>query len=258
MREALEFMRLEVCLFFVLPMTMAGYFLFNATIVGEATRVALMAILAGIAVYSYNNTSDTAEDLINKKKVNAYALNWQGKAIPAIAFLAGVVVSASLSVFSLLFFSTGVLLSWVYSSAKVKRYFLIKNIYTSLGFCLVFLAGAAAEGRIDVMALPAYFFFSFIAFIASFISDWRDIVGDAAIGAHTMPVVLGEKAARATAHWLVVLSTALTFAMNTAGLLAGLPALLAADFFVFAQRPKASHASLGLFFILIMLSLAVL
>lgn len=184
----LKYIRAPLCIFCTF-MASSGYLLNNAHYNGLAFVIPASFFLCAGA-YSYNNLTDRKEDVVNRKTDNPYTYNILGKLITATSFVAGFLFCFILSHISIAVYVLAVASSIIYSKFRLKKYILIKNIYTGFGVMLAFLIGAAAS-PISNRIIAQYFFLSFFIMILSIISDMRDYKGDKLAGINTIPVRLG-------------------------------------------------------------------
>ena len=95
--------------------------------------------------------------------------------------------------------------NFFYSLLRVKKYFLVKNLYTGLGISLAFLYGALTVSKINGEIIAYYLLMSLLIFIGSVISDLRDYEGDRKTGVNTIPAVLGFGRAKKFVYVLLLL-----------------------------------------------------
>ncbi len=251
-KDFLNFIRIKICLY-VLSLGILGYLLFN-NIDEILIKVAITSFLAGVAVYSYNNLYDMEEDLENRKEINPFVRMKNSILIPWAAFFIGFVISVSFSKASIFLYSSGVLLGFIYSKHKFKRFFLIKNIYTYYGVSAIFLMGAVAKG-FSLESLYYYLIISLWVFATSIISDLRDIKGDEKINAKTIPIVIGKEKTKAVVISLILLSAFLVLYFK--GLLLSFLFLPLILFSLIRDKFNTSHGLFGLLFIILALWMVV-
>lgn len=186
--ELIGFLRPEISVFLA-STTAIGFFVFNEPSWSLVT-VTLASFFLAAHTYSFNSMMDRKEDAINKGKLNAFASGKKGVIVSFALAAAGFALIYTLGTILLALYTILLLLNIFYSAFKVKRFFLAKNIYTSL-LGAMFLMGAMAGGTVNAMMLLHSAAFSLLFLAGSIISDLRDFKGDAKIGFRTMPVVLG-------------------------------------------------------------------
>ncbi|MBU1854347.1 MAG: UbiA family prenyltransferase [Nanoarchaeota archaeon] len=238
-RNLVGFIRLKVCIF-ISTIGIIGFLLFN-NIGVKLLFVFLASFLISAGSYSLNNITDTKEDVINRKKINPFVLGKRGLILVSLFFLSGLFFSIFLSFYSIVFSLIGILTSIHYSYFKLKKYFLVKNLYTGFGISIVFLVGTSKIG-LDV--LYYYFLILFFIVIMSMISDLRDYVGDKAIGFKTLPVFLGYgRALKIVSALISIFSSSLLLFSRIIILL---PFSLAIIYSLYKNKPLVSH-TLGLY-----------
>ena len=144
MREKIKdftgFIRLKVC-FIICSIALCGYLLFNP--LGIYLFLILVSSFFGTAgAYAFNNMNDKEEDLINRKRINPFVQGKNGFLIITVCFIIAIAFSLFLPPFSMLFSFIGVASSMVYSQFKVKKYSIMKNLYTAAGVGTSFLVGS--------------------------------------------------------------------------------------------------------------------
>lgn len=204
----------------------------------------LLGVSAAIAaVYGYNTIKDGLEDRLNARE--AHVFDSHQAALVAFAAL------AAAAALSLPFFAAAAILGLLvggvlYSKFRAKRLPLIKNLLTTFGVSLVFLAGAFSTGL-----QPAAFFaapllwygltiFAFI-FVLSLLADIRDAHGDSAAHIRTLPVIFGAtRCGEIALAALVGVSTAtVVLELKPLFLLAPFAAIMA--FLIGGGKVKVAH-----------------
>lgn len=242
-KTVLEFIRFELCLFASF-IGMTSYLLFNQLSI-EVIFVIVSSFFVCASVYAYNNTCDMEEDLINRGKINPFAVN-KGLLIVGCCILIGLISSLLLSTISLSFFISSIITGIIYSSFKLKKHFLIKNLYTSLGGVQLFLIGANV---LNADIVPYCLLFSFFIFIGSLISDLRDYEGDKFSGIKTLPVVLGYQRAKIIVYLLLVVFPFFILQLGVYSFIPLITFSLIILFFLIKNKPKIAHMFNGISFI---------
>ena len=224
--DLLDFIRFRIC-FSASLSAMIGYLLFNPLDI-NLIFVFLASFFVFGAIYSYNNITDKKEDLVNRKRINPFVDN-KGLWITIGCFFFGAIFSSFLPTISILFYITLTITGIIYSFFRIKRFFLIKNLYTSLGATQVFLLGAA---NLTIDAISSYFLISALIFIGSLISDLRDYVGDKAANIKTMPVRFGYDVTKKIIYLLLILFSIFVIKTNLYDLFILLPFALLMLFFL--------------------------
>lgn len=249
-----EFIRVELCIF-AAALSAYGYLRFNE-MSPAAFFSSAAAFFACAGAYSYNNTADVREDIINRKNAaNYFALNISGRIISAALFIAGFIFSVYLSGTAVYFYIASAAAGIAYSAFRLKKYFLAKNFYAGFGIMLAFLIGAANSPATAEMAAQ-YISLSAFIFIGSVISDLRDYEGDKAAGIRTIPVVLGYSPAKNLA-FLMLCSYAI-FLMLGGAFFMLLPFLFAMSAFLYYDRADMAHLFGNISFIVLLLRVLVL
>ncbi|MFH1228847.1 MAG: UbiA family prenyltransferase [Candidatus Aenigmatarchaeota archaeon] len=138
----------------------------------------------------------------------------------------------------------GIASSLSYSCFKIKKYSLVKNLYTALGVGTAFLVGAA---YISAEVMWSYSLFFFFIMIMSLISDLRDYEGDKKSNIGTLPVSIGYENVRKILFVLLGLfSVQSIFSYK---LFAFLPFTFSMMYFLYKNRPSKAHSFGGLSFI---------
>jgi len=234
-KNLLDFLRLKIC-FYMCAMGVCGFLMFNPIDIRLAF-VALTSFFGGAGAYAYNNLTDEEEDLINRRNINPLVLNGTGKFVVFICFMLGIFFSWFLSPFSVLLSISAVFVSMSYSAFKVKRIFLLKNLYTCFSIGMLFLIGSI---NINGEVITYYMLLSFFTSIISMISDLRDYEGDKHSNFNTVPVFLGYD--RARKFIFILLLTFSTTIIIFSRLLILMPYVFFMLYFIWKDRPKLAHA----------------
>jgi len=197
---------------------------------------------------------DKEEDLINKRKISYFVLNNTGWFIIIVCFLLGFIFSLFLSIVSILFCISIITTGIIYSFFGLKKYFLVKNLYTGFGIPQLFLLGAMS---LNSQTILYYFLISIFFFTASLISDLRDYEGDRIVGIKTLPVYLGYNVTRKIIYILLIIILLLISALNLYYLFPISIFVLIIFFFIVRNNPRIAHFSskISLLFWLIWLTI---
>ncbi len=248
--DLLDFIRFRIC--FLAPfLAMTGYLLFNPLGI-ELIFVSLASFFGCVGAYSYNNITDRREDLINRKRTNPFVYNNKGLLITLSCFFLGALFLPFLPAICTFFYITSTLTSVIYSSFRIKRYFLVKNLYTGFGITQVFLLGAA---KLNSDVILYYFLFSILFFIGSLISDLRDYRGDKAVGIKTMPIYVGYTATKKFIYFLLIMFLISILTLNLSKLFILLPFALLMLLFLGMNKPDIAHFCGGISFIFLAIML---
>ncbi|ODS37220.1 MAG: hypothetical protein A7315_04265 [Candidatus Altiarchaeales archaeon WOR_SM1_79] len=237
-KDLLDFVRFRIC-FTASFLAITGCLLFNPLDIIKLIFISLSSFFVCAGVYSYNRITDKEEDIVNIKKLNPFVYN-KGILVVVCCFLLGFIFSLFLSAVSIFFYITSTITGLLYSRFRVKRYLLVKNLYTGFGASQVFLLGAASFTNEAVMY---YFLFSTLFFIGSIISDLRDYKGDKAAGVTTIPVHFGYNLCKKFIYLLLIAFSILILKLNLSELVILLPFVLLMVFFLNRNRVDAAHTS---------------
>jgi len=245
-----EFIRFELCVFASF-IGMTGYLLFSPLSL-NLVFVALSSFFVCAGGYAYNNITDRKEDLINRKRVIFFSLNNKSYLIVIFSFLIALLFALPLSFYSSFFTVMEIIIGITYSLFRIKKYFLLKNIYTGFGVTQIFLLGA---GNITIEIIQYYLLISFFIFIGSIISDLRDYKGDKNKGIRTLPVSLGYNKTKELVYFLLTVFFILILIYSD--LLVLLPFALIMFFSLYKNNPSFAHSCGGFSLIFLTLRLMI-
>jgi 4-hydroxybenzoate polyprenyltransferase len=245
-----EFIRLKVCIF-ATAIGISGYLMFNPLNM-SLIFVSLTSFFGCAGAYSLNNMKDKEEDLINRQKANPFVFNNKSLLIVFACFLLGIIFSFFLFLYSIFFSLLGVIISLNYSLFRLKKYLLIKNLYTGLGANIVFLIGA---GNINIEIICYYILVSFFILIISMISDLRDYSGDKFSQVKTLATSLGYDISKRIVFLLLgILSILILFFSN---LFILLPFIMVTCYFLYKDNFSLAHSYGGCSFVFLALWLVI-
>lgn len=194
LRELAGFIRFTIA-FFLGILGAAGFIIYNPA-TPHLAGVFVSSFLLVASTYSYNNITDKAEDLLNRKRINYFVYySMKGRIISFLLFTAGGVISYFLGSTPFVLYALLGVMGYLYSYRKIKRILLVKNIYTTL-LSGIFMLGASVSSPISREIIFFTAALAFLFFIGSLLSDLRDMKGDAAAGIRTIPVVFGYEKAK--------------------------------------------------------------
>ena len=234
-----DFIRIRIC-FSLMLISVLGFTVYNPVSFGIAyVMIAAFFLCAG--GYSYNNLTDEKEDFVNRGKVNPFVKSRMGMLIVVLCFLLGISASAFLSLMSFSFSLIFSLLIIAYSLLRLKRFMLLKNVYTSMLIAIPFMVGA------NLAALSADLIYNYLIIclfiaIGSIISDLRDLEGDRQNRIRTIPVVLGDKKSRMMI--MAIIAVNMLLLLSSSYLVTLIPFALVILVLVNKKRYHAAH-SLG-------------
>jgi 4-hydroxybenzoate polyprenyltransferase len=253
-----EFIRLKVCLF-VAAIAVSGFMLFNAF-----NSLLLPVVFSGFLItagaYSLNNLVDSKEDSINRGKHNYFVENKRlGFSVSLALLLSGIASSFFLSIQAIAFVFLALIVILSYNFLKLKRFLLIKNLFTGFGVGLLFLVGALASPQaFTAPTIYYYFLFSFLVFIASIVSDLRDVKGDALSGIKTLAFFLGTQKTKRIVFILMIAFISCIVFLQARQLLPFLLFMVPAAFLLSRNSFTKTHSLLGFSLIAQMLWVLVL
>jgi 4-hydroxybenzoate polyprenyltransferase len=97
-------------------------------------------------------------------------------------------------------------IAFLYSICKLKRFFLVKNILIAIAICAsVLIVPAYYENWTGVWGMLFLFFF-IMMLTNTILFDIKDIRGDSVFGIHTLPGVLGIPATKKICYFLVAVA----------------------------------------------------
>ncbi len=240
-RNLLKFFRIKIA-FYISMVSAFGYLLFNP-LNSNLLIVSAAAFFAGIAGYSHNNFFDYEEDKVNKRDL---IINKTFLIGPMLSFFLGLFLIINFNLHSILLYSLPVILSWIYSSLRLKRFFLLKNVYTSFGITLIFLFGASLF-NLGWFLLPSSFFIFTTFLAASICSDLRDYKGDKEAGIKTIPVAIGFKKTK----WVIIVLLLASFYLSFKIFPPASLFILLVITLVFFNKPEKAHLVSGLMFFIL-------
>lgn len=209
MKCLLDFVRIEICLAVVF-LAISGYLLFN-TAEFDIIFVSLASFLLCCGAYGHNTITDKEEDTINRY-LNPFSFSKKGHYIVAFSFSSGFIFSVVLGHIPAFISAIIILSSICYSHFRLKRYILMKNIYTGFALSLAFVLGTK---ELSFSVLTYYFAISLFFFVGSIISDMRDCSGDKKSGIKTVPVRFGLNKTKKAVSLLLALILLLFLKIGT-------------------------------------------
>ncbi|MBN2203250.1 MAG: UbiA family prenyltransferase [Candidatus Aenigmarchaeota archaeon] len=249
-RDISEFIRLKVCLI-ISSIAICGFLLFNSL---NATLIFifLSSFFGTAGAYAFNNINDKEEDLINRKRINPFVLNKKGLLIIAVCFIISMIFITLLPTFSIVFSFFGIISSFAYSRLKIKKYSVMKNVFTAIGVGASFLVGTTF---FDMDVLWNYLIFMLFIFILSLTSDLRDFEGDKKSNIGTLPVSIGYEKARI---FLMILLGIFTLnVLLTFRILVFIPFTVLMFYYLYLDKPKRVHSFGGYSLMFLAISLFV-
>jgi 4-hydroxybenzoate polyprenyltransferase len=145
--------------------------------------------------YNLNRLTDFNEDAINAPErisfVNKYTKPFI--AMGAIIYAGILLQVMSANVYSFLFILVQTLLGLAYSICRIKKYFLIKNIYIAFVWGMIVLFVGVNFYALTTSTILFSVIIALIFFVNNTIFDIKDIAGDVACNLKTIPSTIGLK-----------------------------------------------------------------
>jgi 4-hydroxybenzoate polyprenyltransferase len=253
--ELRRFLRAETGVFMVC-ISLSGYLIFNAL---DARMVfpALAVFFATSATYAYNHYTDKEEDGVNNRGVNRFAAGSRGYCIIAACTAISLLSAARLSQASFAIYLISLVAGFAYSAFRIKRFFIIKNLYSGVFLSAPFLIGAAAGSALSAAMIPYFILISVIGFTSNLIGDVRGCEGDRLAGLKTIPVMAGIGTSKAIVHLNLWTVSFISIALGYFMLVPIIPSLAAVSFFVGRDDHRKARSSMISTF-LVLLSFLVL
>jgi 4-hydroxybenzoate polyprenyltransferase len=206
--DFLRFIRIETSLV-ASSIALTGYLLFNQ--VGPSiVPLFLSVLLMTASSYMVNHITDRKEDEINNKRVSRFAVSRLGTVAVFLFASSSVLFSLFLGSLSAVVLVSTLVLSHVYSVARIKA-LPLKNVYSGLVASLAFLVGAFVGG-FSPGALAYVPFFVMTFFLINLAGDIRGYRGDLEAGIMTIPVMIGYENGRVFLHSVMASFAALSVA----------------------------------------------
>jgi len=255
MMKLFKFVRANLCTLAAL-LAVNGFLLLNSPSFA-VLGISAAAFCAYASLAAYNNITDKREDAINRKSINPLSASPAGKLITVATSAASIVMSYFISI-STTFVCLSILATGIaYSKFRIKKYPLVKNIYTAIVMSAFFFMGAT-----DGPAIPAVFIVYFAAMFAFFmagsiVSDVRDYEGDRKTGIKTLSVLLGLRKSKLLIAGFVTTLAFFTIAFGLWNLYTFTAIAIAATAIALSGRPHIAHTMGGLALIALTLQLVI-
>ena len=204
----LRFVRFRMTAY-IASRALIGYLLFNG-LGWDALIVFVSAFCSTVAIYGYNQLTDTLEDRANKRE----SPPTEGWRIVILFVFAGFATAWLLGGVAPYFWLLPLGVGMLYSKLRIKEIFPLKNIYIALGGGLVFLYGASPQMEFVPAMFVGYALMATVAFIVSLEADLRDITGDKKTGVKSIPVVAGKSTGELIAYLAISILAIVTTAMK--------------------------------------------
>lgn len=227
--DLIRFMRPETS-FFITGMAVSGFLFFNPLSTALLFLIPAVFFLSASG-YAINYITDKKEDLVNNKAINYFASNRSGYTVVFLLILTGFLFSLFLPYQSFLVYLASMPLVLVYSLSRIKKVFLLKNLYVGFTMSLASLVGAASGG-LSFNILPFTIFPFLFGFIINLLGDIRGREGDKNAGVKTLPVIFGNSIAKKILHSIFALFFVAAVILNYPVFYLLFPFLLFAAFFL--------------------------
>ena len=171
----------------------------------------LTAFSGTLLIYTMNRYTDRKEDIINNPYRFRYVERF-GKATLSIAvglYLLSLFFLLQLKPATFFIALLPMFIAILYSVFRLKRVFLIKNVFVSLGIlCAVFIVLVTFNDfTIFSLVLASFFFLNFL--INTIIFDIKDVEGDVRYDISTLPGKYGLKKTKMVCYTLLLVSVLL-------------------------------------------------
>jgi len=184
----------------------------------------LLPFFACVFIYSINRLTDRKEDEINLPDRIRFSHRIRITLV-FVSFIFYVLLLGIVFQKNFLSFAIGLvplIIAFLYSGCRLKRFFLMKNISiaTAIG-ASVLIVPAYYENWIGIWGMLFLFFF-FMILTNTILFDIKDIKGDSVFGIHTLPVLFGIPATKNICKILVIAAVIMIiplFAMNRGSVL---------------------------------------
>ncbi len=240
--EFLRFIRVETC-FFISSIAASGYLLFNSLNPGLLHVVMAMFFLSA-AGYGCNHLTDRKEDIINNSRLNFFANRKAGILIVGFLITAGIASALLLMPLSVTLYMVSIPAIMSYSILRIKKVFIVKNVYTGLVITLAFLIGTQA-GPHSIFSALSYAAFVFIfGFLLNLLGDIRGHEGDLVAGVKTIPGIFGIGKAKVLVYSISTGFLVALISSNRAGFFPLIPFVFLISLFLFMDKHKHARASI--------------
>jgi 4-hydroxybenzoate polyprenyltransferase len=246
--DFIKFMRPETSLF-VTGMAVSGFLFFNPLSAALFFLIPAVFFLSASG-YAINYITDREEDLVNNKKINYLASSRTGYAIVALLMLAGFLFSLFLSSSAFLVYLAAMPFVLAYSVARIKKVFLLKNLYVGFTMSLTSLVGAASGG-LYFNILPFLIFPFLFGFIINLLGDIRGHEGDKSAGVKTLSVIFGQASAKKILYLIFALFFISSALLNYQVFYLMLPFLALASFFLSKNSFKKTRVCILISFMVL-------
>ena len=236
--QLLEFIRLRVCIYgsFI---AMSAFVIFNKISL-SILLVGLGSFLISATTYSYNMMRDKEEDLINYGKLNLFVRNNKGKLIVLFCFLTALIVSFFLSFLAFLIALVLMLFNIFYSFFRLKKVFILKNIFTAAMSAPLFFYGTTSSFLTLEIVLYCIALFFFVL-IASLVGDLRDYAGDKKANLKTFATITSYSLTKKVSYSLIFGFISFAYLFNLSAFYVLFPFLISVFLLLLFDKIKFAH-----------------
>ncbi len=248
--ELRKFLRIETSLL-ITCMAFSGYFIFNEPGWGAAF-IAPAMFFASAASYAYNQYTDRGEDMINNKRLNVFVGSRNGYVIMLACGAISIVSATSLPALPFMLYITTFVGSLAYSGLRIKRFFLVKNLYSGLSVSASFLVGATMSNLLDIAMLPYFMLLILLTLTSNLMGDVRGYTGDQINELKTIPVILGMRLSKMVIYFNILLFSSVAVMHGYHDLMTLIPFLGGTMFFVNKDHHRIARAFMLMSFIMML------
>jgi 4-hydroxybenzoate polyprenyltransferase len=247
--ELRRFLRVDTSLL-VSCIAMSGYLIFNEPS-GEWIFLFTAIFFGTSAQYSYNFCTDKEEDAVNYERLNIFVIKNRGYPVILACALISIASALQLPYLTLAIYAISMVAGFIYSGFRIKRFFLVKNLYTGLFMSTTFFMGATIGNQnLGEIApyLPLLFLF---CMSGNLFGDVRGYEGDRLAGLKTIPIRFGRRAAKYIIYLNFSVISASSILLGYFFLLPMMPSMFATSFFLNRDKYKMARSSHLLTFIVL-------
>jgi 4-hydroxybenzoate polyprenyltransferase len=251
LRELRKFVRIETCLV-VSCITLSGYMLFN-TYSPELLFLMLAVFFGCGASYGYNQLTDKKEDAVNNKRLNMFVTSKWGNYVIMGCTSIGFLSALALPLISLMIYLICMFAGFAYSFFRIKRFFLMKNIYSGTFIAAPFLIGSTTGNEFAIGMIPYFLLILLVGFTSNLIGDVRGYRGDMLAELRTMPTVIGIRTSKGLIHFNLIMFSFVVLALGYVTMIPMIPFLGAVLFFLNRDNHIMVRSSMAsTFFVMIL------
>jgi 4-hydroxybenzoate polyprenyltransferase len=165
----------------------------------------LLPFFACVLIYSINRLTDRKEDAINLPNrirfPHRIRITLLIVSLIVYVLLLGIIFQKNFLSFAIALLP--LVIAFLYSVCRLKRFFLVKNVSIATAICAsVLIVPAYYENWTGVWGILFLFFF-FMILTNTILFDIKDVRGDSVFGIHTLPVLFGVSATKSICYFLL-------------------------------------------------------